>query len=131
MFEQNKMKHGQICWYELTTKDSAKAQEFYKNLLNWKFEQSPNSEMDYQYMNVNGANEAFGGVMQMNEEWGDEIPSHWMTYITVEDVDATCEKVKEMGGNVCVPPTDIPVGRFSVINDPSGATFSIIKLNVK
>lgn len=127
MSEQINLKHGQICWYELTTKDSATAQEFYKNLLNWKFEQSPNSEMDYPYIYPNNEPDSVGGVMQMTEEWG-EIPSHWMTYIAVDDVDATCEKVKEMGGNVCVPPTDIPVGRFSVINDPSGATFSIIKM---
>ena len=33
------------------------------------------------------------------------------------------------GAKVCVPPTDIPdIGRFSVINDPQGAVFSIIKL---
>jgi predicted enzyme related to lactoylglutathione lyase len=36
--------------------------------------------------------------------------------------------VTELGGKVCVPPTDIPVGRFAVVNDPEGATFSIITL---
>jgi hypothetical protein len=28
-----------------------------------------------------------------------------------------------------VPPTDIPPGRFSVVNDPHGAVFTILKLN--
>jgi len=68
------------------------------------------------------------GMMQMTEEWGD-APPHWMTYITVADCDASAKTVEELGGQVCVPPTDIPeVGRFAVINDPTGATFSIIKL---
>ena len=32
-------------------------------------------------------------------------------------------------GKVCVPPTDIPpAGRFAVLDDPQGGTFSIIKL---
>ena len=122
-------KHGQICWYELTTDDSKTAQEFYKNLLGWQFEQSPNSEMEYPYIYLDKKENGFGGVMQMTEEWGDDIPSHWMTYIAVDDVDATCEKIKENGGDICVSPTDIPVGRFAVVNDPSKATFSIIKFN--
>jgi predicted enzyme related to lactoylglutathione lyase len=69
-----------------------------------------------------------GGMMQMTEEWGD-MPSHWMTYFAVEDVDAAAEQVEALGGRVCVPPTDIPdVGRFAVIDDPQGATFSIMHL---
>ena len=37
-------------------------------------------------------------------------------------------RAAELGGNVCVPPTDIPVGRFSVLADPQGAGFSVIQL---
>jgi predicted enzyme related to lactoylglutathione lyase len=29
---------------------------------------------------------------------------------------------------VSVPPTDIPPGRFAVVNDPHGAVFSVIAL---
>jgi hypothetical protein len=28
---------------------------------------------------------------------------------------------------VCIPPTDISVGRFAVVEDPDGAVFSIIQ----
>ena len=65
----------------------------------------------------------------MTEEWG-ELPSHWMTYFSVDDCDARAHKANQLGGKVCVPPTDIPpVGRFSVVTDPQGAVFSIIKLS--
>ena len=38
-------------------------------------------------------------------------------------------QVAELGGKVCVPPTDIPnTGRFCVVNDPTGATISLITL---
>jgi predicted enzyme related to lactoylglutathione lyase len=70
-----------------------------------------------------------GGMFQMGTEFGN-TPSHWMPYVAVDDVDAKAAQVKELGGNVCVPPTDIPnVGRFCVINDPTGATISLIKLS--
>lgn len=125
--------HGRICWKELSTQDLAKSKEFFAELLGWEFEQNPAVKMEYPEIQVGGT--SIGGMMQMTDEWknaetGELPPSHWMTYISVEDCDATAEKIKEMGGGVCVPPTDIPpVGRFSVVNDPSGATFSIIKLS--
>ncbi len=74
-----------------------------------------------------------GGVMQMTKEWGDPLPpSHWMTYIAVDDVDVSANKVKEMGGGVCVEPFDAPgVGRMSVVNDPAGATFSLITFKME
>ena len=40
---------------------------------------------------------------------------------------ATARKAGELGGQVLVPPTDIPnVGRFSVLADPQGVMFSVI-----
>ena len=65
--------------------------------------------------------------MRGNEWQG--VPPHWMIYVTVTDCDRSAAKIKELGGKVCVPPTDIPhVGRFSVVNDAQGAVFSVIKL---
>lgn len=118
--------HGTICWRELATSDSPKAQEFYKKLFGWNLEQSKVTEMDYKEIVLD--NKACGGVMQMTKEWGDPLPpSHWMTYIAVDDVDAAANKIKEKGGGVCVEPFDAPgVGRISIANDPSGATFSLI-----
>ena len=119
-------KHGEICWRELATDNSQKAQEFYQKLFGWKLEQSTVTEMDYKEIILDG--KAFGGVMQMTEQWGDPLPPpHWMTYIAVDDVDASAGKVREMGGGVCVEPFDAPgVGRMAVVNDPAGAAFSLI-----
>jgi hypothetical protein len=55
------------------------------------------------------------------------VPPHWMVYVAVDDIDAAARKVVELGGKVCVPPTTIPVGRFAVVNDPQGATFSLFQ----
>lgn len=126
-------KHGEICWRELTTQNAEKAKSFYAELFGWNYKQSENSPMQYDQISTNG--EDFGGVLQINEQWGEnwqEIPSHWMTYISVDDCDATVEKIKENGGYVCVEPFDIPnVGRMSVVYDPSGANFSILQLSTQ
>jgi predicted enzyme related to lactoylglutathione lyase len=73
-------------------------------------------------------NEHIGGIYQLSAEQAGE-PSHWMAYVAVDDVDAKAKLAEELGGKLCVPPSDIPnVGRFCVITDPTGATFSLVKL---
>ena len=56
-------------------------------------------------------------------------PPHFMNYIAVDDVDEAASKAFEIGGKIVVPPMNIPnVGRFCVVEDPSGAKFSMITL---
>jgi predicted enzyme related to lactoylglutathione lyase len=50
-------------------------------------------------------------------------------YFAVADADATAAQANKLGATTFVPPTDIPPGRFSVMADPAGATFAIIKMN--
>jgi predicted enzyme related to lactoylglutathione lyase len=122
-------KHGEICWRELDTQNFDAAKEFYKGMFGWTLEQSKFSEMTYDEINVGG--KAVGGMMPITAEWGEhwqKIPSHWKTYIAVENADETVEKIKQNGGAVCIPPFDAPgVGRMSMVSDPAGAMFSIIQ----
>jgi predicted enzyme related to lactoylglutathione lyase len=69
-----------------------------------------------------------GGMMTIGPDWG-PVPSHWAVYFAVSDCDASVAKATRDGAEVRVPPRDIPeIGRFSVLMDPQGASFAIIKL---
>jgi predicted enzyme related to lactoylglutathione lyase len=120
-------KPNEICWRELATKDLAKAMDFYSGLFGWDLPQSKMSPMDYKEIVIDGV--ANGGMMEINASWGENPPpSHWKTYIAVENADETVEKIKANGGGVDVPPFDAPgVGRISIASDPSGAVFAIIQ----
>jgi hypothetical protein len=118
--------HGTFCWTELATTDAGAAKKFYTELLGWQLKDG--EVLPGGYSEIMAAGESVGGIYQMNEEYG-EMKSHWMAYVAVDDVDASARRVEELGGKVCIPPTDIPtVGRFCVINDPTGATLSLITL---
>ena len=122
--------HGTICWRELTSTNVEAAKPFYQQLFGWTIEQSQvTGNIPYSEIHIDG--KAVGGMMKIDEQWGenwDKIPAHWMTYIAVDNCDETVEKIKVNGGGVCVPPFDAPnVGRMSVVNDPGGATFSVIQ----
>jgi predicted enzyme related to lactoylglutathione lyase len=119
--------NGTFCWNELATKDWGAAKKFYTELLGWQIQESNSAGMAYNEIVVGG--EHIGGIYQMMPEQGD-APSQWMSYVAVDDVDAKAKLAAELGGKLCVPPTDIPnVGRFCVITDPTGATFSLVKLS--
>jgi predicted enzyme related to lactoylglutathione lyase len=118
---------GTLGWNELVTKDVAQAKSFYSQLFGWESEtQDMGNGMEYTtIMNKGRGN---GGMIQMTEEWGD-APSHWMVYFSVANCDASIEKAKTLGASVHVPPQDIPeVGRFSMIQDPQGASLTLIQL---
>jgi uncharacterized protein len=129
MSEQTMPVNGAFCWNELGTTNLETAKSFYSELLGWKLKASDVAGMVYNEIHVDGRETGVGGMFQMGTEFGD-TPSHWMPYVAVDDVDAKAKQVAELGGKVCVPPSDIPnVGRFCIITDPTGATLSLIKLN--
>jgi predicted enzyme related to lactoylglutathione lyase len=117
---------GSFCWNELLTRDTAACKSFYTGLFGWTANVMEGGPIPYTIF-LNGERPA-GGMMDMPAEAG-PAPSHWLVYFSVEDADASVKKVEELGGSIRVPPMDIPnVGRFSVVADPQGAGFGIIKL---
>jgi len=126
MAEFNIPKHGEICWRELRTKDLPGAMEFYEKLFGWQLQQTKVTPMDYKEIVMDGT--ACGGMMAIDASWGKDVPSHWASYIAVDNANETVEKIKSNGGSVKVPPFDAPgVGRMSMVADPSGANFAIIQ----
>ncbi|MEO2281952.1 VOC family protein [Pseudoalteromonas pernae] len=125
---QRKDEENTPCWFELATRDPDACADFYCDLLGLQTEDKPMDGM--QYTLFKDQDQVVGGMLAMNEQWPDDIPSHWMVYFAVDDCDKRTELAASLGGEVCVQPIDVPeVGRFSVITDPQGAVFSIIKLN--
>jgi predicted enzyme related to lactoylglutathione lyase len=87
----------------------------------------PMEETGQDYVVCRAGDHTAGGMMMMPAQ-AQGVPPHWGAYITVDDVDAAAAKATELGGRIIVPPTDIPkVGRFSTLQDPQGAVFSVIK----
>ena len=127
MAEHTLPANGTFCWNELGTTDLEAAKKFYTELLGWKLRDSNAAGMVYNEIVVNGRE--MGGMFQMGAEFGN-IPSHWMAYVAVDDVDAKAKQAEELGGKLRVPPKDIPnVGRFCIITDPTGATIALIRLS--
>jgi predicted enzyme related to lactoylglutathione lyase len=118
---------GSLAWNELAARDIDAAKRFYEAVFGWQAETNAYGDTSYTEWKLDGR--SVGGMIEMNEQWPAEIPAHWMVYFAVEDIDAAVARAQELGGKVAVEPTDTPVGRFAVLNDPHGAVFSVIRLS--
>ena len=53
---------------------------------------------------------------------GQGIPSHWQTYVSVDNLEEALKKASDLGGNVVMPAMDVmEAGRMSPVQDPTGA----------
>lgn len=114
-------------WNELVTEEVDEAKKFYTTVLGWTLEEmAMPSGGKYTVAKMGG--KPVGGIMNSADiEDGDDIPSHWMSYIHVADVDAVVAKVEKAGGEIAKPCFDVPgVGRIAIIEDPTGAMIGIM-----
>lgn len=112
--------HGRFVWHDLMTTDAGRSVPFYRALFGWEIQDVPMGEFTYRMILAGPG--PIGGMVEETE-----IPnSHWMPYCSVPSVDESAKRCTDLGGSVCVPPTDIPrTGRFAVVGDPQGAYFSL------
>jgi predicted enzyme related to lactoylglutathione lyase len=108
---------------EMTTRQSDLATPFYSAVFGWTAVETPLPAItDWQ---INGNTVA--GLTQMDERWPAGIPSHWHVVFDVADAEATTGRARELGAEVHVPPTKIPVGVFAEISDPQGAGCTLLQ----
>ena len=118
---------GRFVWYELVTADTESAKAFYASVVGWGTRAAATGGSTYTLFTAGDT--AVAGLMKLPAEAAKaSAPSQWIGYVAVDDVDLAAGCVKKLGGNVYIPPTDVPnVSRFSIISDPQMATLALIK----
>jgi len=107
-----------VVHFEIGCRDTAKTQEFYKKLFDWKIDAMGPAAMI--------AAEA-GGIDGHITTLGHEPQHYTIFYVSVDDVAAYLEKAKALGAKTLVGPIDIPTGTFAWIQDPEGNTVGLWK----
>jgi predicted enzyme related to lactoylglutathione lyase len=119
--------HGRFVWYELMTTDMGAAKTFYAEVVGWGTQDVSTPRVAYTLFTTGGA--SVSGLTGLSEEAKKlGLRPSWLGYVGVNDVDATADRIKELGGAVHVPPTDIPnISRIAVAVDPQMATIALFK----
>jgi uncharacterized protein len=119
-------KPGTFCWVDLATTDPEGARTFYTGLFGWKAESAPGESGGmYALMHLDG--DEVGGIYELDEERRKRgLPSHWLSYVSVESADATVSRARELGAQVCGEPSESYAGaRMAVVVDPAGASLAV------
>ena len=118
---------GKFVWHALMTTDVASSRRFYTELFGWNVEEVDMGPMG-KYTLLKTEGKTVGGLMPMDAKHG--APTHWMSYVSVDNCDAAVKRATSNGGKVVVPAMDIPnVGRFAIIADPQGGHISPFQPN--
>jgi predicted enzyme related to lactoylglutathione lyase len=131
--------HGALNFNILTTRDPATEEAFYAAVFGWKLLSIPSGQFwtlpgygDHleestpglrEQMAQMGAPDGFIDAVAMAKAHGDG-QSGWSVTFGADDIDATAEKVTDLGGDVVVAPHDEPWVKTATFQDPQGAVFS-------
>jgi uncharacterized protein len=114
--------HSTMAWHELQTRDTAAARGFYLSAFEYEIDKI--EDVDYTMLTI--GDEPVAAVAPMPADLPPQVPSHWLVYFAVIDVDDACATAERHGGGVLRGPFSSPYGRYAVILDPFGAMFALI-----
>ena len=118
--------HGEVFWNELMTDDPDSAKDFYAAVMGWEILDGPMPNGEGRYILAKKGEENICGIFPNQGDQAQPSANRWMTYISVDNIDDVVAKVSEHGGQVMMPPFDLPgIGKFSMIKDPTGAELGL------
>jgi uncharacterized protein len=128
MPKQTSYTQGTPCWVDLQTSDQAAAKAFYAGLFGWTYDDQPMDENTvYSMGQIEG--DSVAAIAPQNPAMAGAPPT-WNTYIAVDSVDDSAAKVASAGGQIAMPPFDVPdAGRMAFVLDPGGAAVGLWQAN--
>ncbi len=119
-----------IIHFEIPAADVEKLKKFYEGLFGWTIEKYP-GPMEYWMIHTVPVDEegmllrpgVNGGMVK--KERAEQKP---VNYISVESIDESIEKVKELGGKIVIPKQEVPnVGWIATAVDPEGNQIALLQ----
>jgi predicted enzyme related to lactoylglutathione lyase len=104
-----------FAWFHHDSDKRNDAQAFYEELLGWGAIEGP------------GGMRMFAGEKGPFAGFGDKYTDHagWIPFVQIPDLDTATDRAKKLGATILKDRSPGPAGRFSVLRDPSGATFAL------
>jgi len=124
---KSKKAAANIIWFEIPADNPERAKKFYGSLFGWKINLMPGMA-DYWHIDTGGGDDTPDGGLMARKHPGQSITN----YVRVASVTRAMEKVKKLGGKVCMTRTAVPnMGYFALCEDPEKNTFAMWEINRK
>jgi predicted enzyme related to lactoylglutathione lyase len=118
--EETFMPSNPVTWFEILGKDGAALQKFYADLFGWNIDAA--NPMNYGM--TQGQDGGIGGGIAASQDGNSMVT----VYISVDDLQAALDKAKSLGGEIVMPPMDVPNGpKIAQFKDPQGNLIGLMK----
>ena len=115
-------------WAELSARGVDKAIPFYQKVFGWTPKANDMGPDQPPYTEFQLGGESVAGGQEMQAMVPPQVPSYWLVYFTVADVDKSFKTATQAGARELVAPMEFPGGRFAILSDPQGASFGLLKM---
>ena len=118
---------GAVGWIDLTIENAADIRDFYRDVVGWS---SQDVDMgDYQdYCMVSPENGEVQTGICHSRGMNTGIPSAWMMYINVADLEKSMAACQSAGGKILDGPRQMgESGKYCFIKDPAGAVCALFE----
>lgn len=116
----DKKKIGSITWFDLTIPNADEVKNFYSKVVGWKSTEFDMKVYSDYVMNSPEDDSPVSGICHAKGV-NENLPSQWLIYITVEDIEKSRKEVEENNGKLLTEIKTAGNGKFCVIQDPAGA----------
>jgi len=117
-----------FAWAELSSRGVDKAIPFYQKVFGWTPKANEMGPDAPPYTEFQLGGESVAGGQEMQSMVPAQVPSYWLVYFAVDDVDKSFKTATQAGAKETVAPMDFPGGRFAIVSDPQGAAFGLLKM---
>ncbi len=115
---------GEFVWFDLLVDDPEAAKSFYGPLFGWTFESLHDGDFD----TIVHRGRPIGGIVRHKHERDDEPDDVWLPSLSVPDVDEATSRARRAGAALLRKPQTLGRrGRVSVLRDPEGAAFVLLR----
>ncbi len=126
MSERTSYAPGTFSWTDLGTTDVTGAKAFYGGLFGWEAEDMPIGDAGFYTMFQLGGKNVAATHEQQREQRAQGVLPNWLSYVSVDDIEARAAKAKALGGTLVLEPIDVfDSGRMALLADPEGAMLGL------
>ncbi len=116
---------GKFVWQDLTIPDAVSLSEFYQKVVGWRT--TPHNMGEYNDFEILDSDDNVVAGICHKRGSNASIPSQWLLYVTVENVEASAAECISLGGKILDGPRLMGKQQFCVIEDPAGAVLALIE----
>lgn len=123
MSESDRHEIGSIIWTDLSVPNAEEVKDFYREVVGWEANDYPMGDHNDFTIHTPASGKTVAGICHTRDNTN--LPSQWLVYIIVADLDRSVTRCVELGGQLISGPNQLGHDRWSVIQDPAGAVIAL------